>query len=294
MKPARLASGCPRPASTQDETFTGRPLPRSRWTPRGNFINLEQLAQARLRSYITTWDEISLMAPQSPGAAQVPGDPSPPVMKPRTIGLCANTISRRTTHPTYYMCSTELVNAVSGPMATRDWAALKAVTEATAQLELLQSDPQSPGDESVPSRMPRKEPVRLLWSGVTAGQGWGINPDFGGMKIYEAMRQTQPDFSSTVVTLFTLINGGPIAASVPAENGQFVAQYCHPKCPKSLKRWLSSAAAADTTCWLSMSVASTRKCRKFWQWDDHEVVNNWSDSRIYPVIPAIPRKTCHY
>jgi alkaline phosphatase D len=26
------------------------------------------------------------------------------------------------------------------------------------------------------------------------GQGWGINPDFGGMKIYKAMRQTQPDF----------------------------------------------------------------------------------------------------
>ena len=36
--------------------------------------------------------------------------------------------------------------------------------------------------------------IRFLWSGDTAGQGWGINPDFGGMKIYEAMRQTQPDF----------------------------------------------------------------------------------------------------
>jgi alkaline phosphatase D len=35
--------------------------------------------------------------------------------------------------------------------------------------------------------------IRFLWSGDTAGQGWGINPD-GGMKIYEAMRQTRPDF----------------------------------------------------------------------------------------------------
>ena len=36
--------------------------------------------------------------------------------------------------------------------------------------------------------------IRFLWSGDTAGQGWGINPEFGGMKIYEAMRQTHPDF----------------------------------------------------------------------------------------------------
>src|SRR5262249_2516493 len=29
--------------------------------------------------------------------------------------------------------------------------------------------------------------IRFLWAGDTAGQGWGINPDFGGMKIYESM-----------------------------------------------------------------------------------------------------------
>ena len=29
--------------------------------------------------------------------------------------------------------------------------------------------------------------INLLWSGDTAGQGWGINPDWGGMRIYSAM-----------------------------------------------------------------------------------------------------------
>src|SRR5262245_48610587 len=29
--------------------------------------------------------------------------------------------------------------------------------------------------------------LRFVWGGDTAGQGWGINPGFGGMKIYEAM-----------------------------------------------------------------------------------------------------------
>lgn len=57
----------------------------------------------------------------------------------------------------------------------------------------------------------RNRAIRFLWSGDTAGQGWGINPDFGGMKIYEAMRLTQPDFihRRTAVMLVSLkdING---------------------------------------------------------------------------------------
>jgi alkaline phosphatase D len=36
--------------------------------------------------------------------------------------------------------------------------------------------------------------VRFLWTGDTAGQGWGIDLGFGGMKAYETMRRTNPDF----------------------------------------------------------------------------------------------------
>ena len=36
--------------------------------------------------------------------------------------------------------------------------------------------------------------IRFQWGGDTAGQGWGINTAFGGMKIYEAMRQRKPGF----------------------------------------------------------------------------------------------------
>jgi alkaline phosphatase D len=39
-----------------------------------------------------------------------------------------------------------------------------------------------------------EQPLRFHWSGDTAGQGWGINPEFGGMKLYEAMRWRSPDF----------------------------------------------------------------------------------------------------
>ena len=36
--------------------------------------------------------------------------------------------------------------------------------------------------------------LTLAWGGDTAGQGWGINPEWGGMKIYEQMRRVEPAF----------------------------------------------------------------------------------------------------
>src|SRR5262249_16680072 len=39
-----------------------------------------------------------------------------------------------------------------------------------------------------------KRDVVFAWSGDEAGQGWGINRDWGGMKLYEAMRVTRPEF----------------------------------------------------------------------------------------------------
>jgi phosphodiesterase/alkaline phosphatase D-like protein len=51
------------------------------------------------------------------------------------------------------------------------------------------------------------------------GQGWGINPDFGGMKIYKAMRQTQPDFF--IHCGDNIYADGSIQEFVTAENGQY-------------------------------------------------------------------------
>src|SRR5580693_4760117 len=36
--------------------------------------------------------------------------------------------------------------------------------------------------------------VSFVWGGDVAGQGWGINPDDGGMVTYAAMHKHQPDF----------------------------------------------------------------------------------------------------
>ena len=39
-----------------------------------------------------------------------------------------------------------------------------------------------------------KRDVSFVWGGDVAGQGWGINPDDGGMFTFAAMRKQRPDF----------------------------------------------------------------------------------------------------
>jgi alkaline phosphatase D len=36
--------------------------------------------------------------------------------------------------------------------------------------------------------------LSFVWSGDTAGQGWGINPSRGGMRTYRTMLENRPDF----------------------------------------------------------------------------------------------------
>lgn len=140
---------------TQDETFTGG-LCLITMDPESNFIILEQLAQARDQ---TTWH--ALMAPALAQlkcrVIQSTSDEAP--------GLLAYVEHYLEAHhsPDFFHGQHELVKAVSGPMATKERAAYQAVTDATEQLERLQSDPQSAGDEPAKCRSghPPKNPMSL-------------------------------------------------------------------------------------------------------------------------------------
>src|SRR5262245_45550688 len=140
---------------TQDETLTGG-LCLITMDPERNFIILEQLAQARDH---TTWND--LMAPAlaelNCRVIQSTSDEAP--------GLLAYVEHYLEAHhsPDLFHVQHELVKAVSGPMATKERAAYKAVSEATEQHERLQSDPKSAGDapaERCPGPPP-KAPMRL-------------------------------------------------------------------------------------------------------------------------------------
>src|ERR1700745_1816268 len=129
---------------TQDETFTGG-LCLITMDPDSNFIILEQTAEAR--------DQTSWNASMEPALAQFncrviqsTSDEAP--------GLLAYIEHYLEAHhsPDLFHVQHELVKAVSGPMATKERAAQKAVSEATEQLARLQSDPQSAGDEPAKHR----------------------------------------------------------------------------------------------------------------------------------------------
>jgi uncharacterized protein DUF6399 len=140
---------------TQDETFTGG-LCLITMDPESNFIILEQLAQARDQ---TTWAELMApaLAPLNCRVIQSTSDEAP--------GLLAYVEHYLEAHhsPDVFHVQHELVKAVSGPMAAKERAAHKAVTEAQMQLERLPTAPKSAGDEPEkrgPGRPPQ-EPVSL-------------------------------------------------------------------------------------------------------------------------------------
>ena len=115
--------------------------------------------------------------------------------------------------------------------------------------------------------------ISFVWSGDTAGQGWGINLDWGGMKIYEVMRKHTPDFF--IHSGDTIYADGPIKPEVTLEDGtvwknvmieekakvaetlaEFRGNYAYNLMDENVKR-----LAAEVPM--------------FAQWDDHETTNNW-------------------
>ena len=124
--------------------------------------------------------------------------------------------------------------------------------------------------------MPSRD-LRFVWGGDTAGQGWGINPDFGGMKIYETMRQRRPHFF--IHSGDTIYADGPIAESVVAENGQVWSNIVTPQVAK-VAETLDEFRGRYRYNLLDENVRRfNAEVPQIWQWDDHEVTNNWSDSK---------------
>jgi len=124
---------------TQDETFTSG-LCLITMDPESNFMILEQPAQAR--------DQTSWNAFMEPALAQ---------FNCRVIqstsdeasGLLAYVEHYLEAHhsPDLFHVQHELVKAVSGPMAAKERAAHKALSEAQEQLERLQTQPTNTNDE---------------------------------------------------------------------------------------------------------------------------------------------------
>lgn len=125
---------------------------------------------------------------------------------------------------------------------------------------------------------PNARNVSFVWGGDVCGQGWGINPDFGGMKIYDAMHRLQPDFF--IHSGDTIYADGEIKAEVKLDDGTIWKNIVTPEKSKV-------AESLDEFRGNHRYNLLDENFRRFnaevpmiAQWDDHEVRNNWYPGQI--------------
>ncbi len=122
--------------------------------------------------------------------------------------------------------------------------------------------------------------VSFVWGGDVAGQGWGINPDDGGMFTYATMRKHRPDF--LLHSGDTIYADGMISAEVKLPDGKIWKNLTIPEKAK-VAETLDEFRAAHKYNFLDDNLrAFNAEVPIFVQWDDHEVMNNWSASKEIP------------
>jgi alkaline phosphatase D len=123
-----------------------------------------------------------------------------------------------------------------------------------------------------------KRDVSFVWGGDVCGQGWGINPEFGGMKIYEAMRRMQPDLF--IHSGDAIYADGVIQAEVKLDDGSIWKNLTTPeksKVAETLEEFRGNYRynlMDENLRRFNSEIPMTA------QWDDHETRNNWYPGQI--------------
>ncbi|MFL6135885.1 MAG: alkaline phosphatase D family protein [Nocardioidaceae bacterium] len=118
----------------------------------------------------------------------------------------------------------------------------------------------------------------FVWTGDTCGQGWGINPDLGGLVGYRSMHATQPDFF--LHSGDTIYADGPITAKVVESDGQIWRNIVTEEVSKVAES-LTEFRGRHRYTMLDANVRSMyADVPVIAQWDDHETHNNWYPGQI--------------
>ncbi|QWG21353.1 alkaline phosphatase D family protein [Bradyrhizobium sediminis] len=116
--------------------------------------------------------------------------------------------------------------------------------------------------------------ISFVWSGDTAGQGWGIDPSRGGMRTYRTMRENHPDFfihsgdhiyADCPIPSELKMPDGNIWRNIVTEEKSVVA-HSLTQFRGNYKYNLLDANLRAFNAQVPMLA----------QWDDHEVTNDWS------------------
>ena len=135
-----------------------------------------------------------------------------------------------------------------------------------------------PGELTFRTGDRRRSATSFVWTGDTAGQGWGINPDLGGMTAYATMLATRPDFF--VHAGDTIYADGPITETVTEPDGQIWRNLVIPEVTK-VAETLAEFRGRHRYNLLDDNVrAMYAEVPVLAQWDDHETTNNWYPGEV--------------
>lgn len=184
------------------------------------------------------------------------------------------------------------VRTVRGPAAL-------SVTDYTAKVDLtglprgeqiqyrvLFEDLNDPGSYSDPVqgsfRTPPRQPrdIRFLWGGDVVGQGWGIDPERGGMTIFETMRELDPDFF--IHSGDAVYADGPLSEEVDLD-GEEPWTNIVTEAKESVADTLDEFRGNYKYNFLDEYYRNfVAEVPMITQWDDHEITNNWYPGEILP------------
>jgi alkaline phosphatase D len=120
--------------------------------------------------------------------------------------------------------------------------------------------------------------VSFVWSGDTAGQGWGIDEDRGGMTTYATMLRHAPDFF--LHSGDTVYADGPLQEEVTLEDGT-VWKNVMTDAKRKVAETLDEFRGQHLYNYMDANVrAFNAAVPMIAQWDDHEVTNNWYPNEV--------------
>jgi alkaline phosphatase D len=113
----------------------------------------------------------------------------------------------------------------------------------------------------------------FVWSGDSCGQGWGINPDLGGLLGYRAMHLTRPDFF--IHCGDTIYADGPIQETVTEPDGAVWRNLVTEEVSKVAETLTEFRGRHRYTLLDDNVRAMYADVPLLAQSDDHETHNNW-------------------
>jgi len=135
------------------------------------------------------------------------------------------------------------------------------------------SDPVTGSFSTPPNTAAAARDVSIAWSADTVGQGWGINVDWGGLRLYETMRRAQPDVFVNVGD--TIYADQPLLPEVRLDNGTLwrnVVTEAKSKVAESIEDFRGCYEYNLADAHMRRFIADVPQIV---MWDDHEVLDNW-------------------